>query len=72
MRIKLCHLHQNHQNTFLESFQFPDPLVRIILTINHDPLQEILVFGESLDYSKLYLEMGHNSMPQITKLLFIY
>ena len=52
MRIKLCHLHQNHQNTFLESFQFPDPLVKIILTINHDPLQEILDFGKSFDYSK--------------------
>ena len=52
MRMKLCHLHQNYQNIFMESFQFPDPLVKIILTINHDPLEEILDFGKSFDYSK--------------------
>ena len=44
MRLKLCDFHQNYQNTFMESFQFPDPLVKVILNVNHDPLQEILGF----------------------------
>ena len=46
----------------MESFQFQDNLIKVILNINHDPLQEILGFYQGLDYSNLYLEMSHNSM----------
>ena len=62
MRLKLCHFHQNYPKTFMESFQFQDNLIKVILNINHDPLQEILGFYQGLDYSNLYLEMSHNSM----------
>ena len=43
MRLKICHFHKNDQNTGMESFQFQDPLAKIILTINHEPQQKILV-----------------------------
>ena len=44
MRLNFATFHQNYQSTFIENFQFPDPVVQIILTINHDPQQQIWDF----------------------------
>ena len=55
MRLKLCHFSPNLSEHI--DGNFSESLIQITLTINHDPLQEILDFWPKFGHLNLYLDV---------------